>query len=72
MMLWSLLSGDYTGDFALVRRLTDSYLDKNSIIVLHDNEKAKQIFDQSLEHIVKTAKEKNFTILRNLIENELR
>jgi peptidoglycan/xylan/chitin deacetylase (PgdA/CDA1 family) len=60
IMLWSLLTGDYTGDFAYVRRLTDSYLESNSIIVMHDNRKAAEIFDQSLDFIVKTAKEKKY------------
>jgi len=60
LMLWTILSGDHTGDFATVRRLTDSYLTSNSIIVLHDNLKASIIFDQSLEYIVKTAADRKF------------
>jgi len=60
MMLWSFLTGDHKQDFAHVRRLTDSYLQSNSIIVMHDNKKTRDIFDQSLEFIVKTAKEKKY------------
>jgi peptidoglycan-N-acetylglucosamine deacetylase len=60
MMLWTFLTGDHTGDFASLKRLTDSYLEKNSIIVMHENKKSAGIFDQSLEHIVKTSKEKNY------------
>ena len=64
MMLWTLLSGDHTGDFATVRRLTDSYLSENSVIVLHDNKKSSVIFDQSLEHISKTASDRQWTFSR--------
>lgn len=60
IMLWTILSGDHTGDFATVRRLTDSYLTSNSIIVMHDNIKASIIFDQSLEYIFKTAEDRKF------------
>ncbi|MDY0016981.1 MAG: polysaccharide deacetylase family protein [Candidatus Delongbacteria bacterium] len=60
IMLWTILSGDHTGDFSTVRRLTDSYLTSNSIIVMHDNIKASIIFDQSLEYIFKTAEDRKF------------
>lgn len=60
IMLWTILSGDHTGDFATVRMLTDSYLTSNSIIVMHDNIKASIIFDQSLEYIFKTAEDRKF------------
>jgi peptidoglycan/xylan/chitin deacetylase (PgdA/CDA1 family) len=61
MMLWTLLTGDHTGDFATVRRLTDSYLTENSVIVLHDNKKSAVIFDQSLEHIKNTATDRQWS-----------
>lgn len=61
MMLWTVMSGDHTGDFATVRRITDSYLTDNSIIVLHDNKKSLTVFDQSLEYIVKTAAERKIS-----------
>ncbi len=60
MMLWSLLTGDHTGDFAAVRRITNSYLERNTILVMHDNRKASVVFDQSLEHIVNLAEERHF------------
>lgn len=63
MMLWTLLSGDHTGDFATVRRLTDTYLTKNSIIVLHDNKKSSLVFDQSLEHIRKTVSDRRWVFI---------
>ncbi|MBN2857371.1 MAG: polysaccharide deacetylase family protein [Candidatus Delongbacteria bacterium] len=61
MMLWTMLTGDHTGDFATVRRLTDSYLTENSIIVLHDNKKSSVIFDQSLEHIKKVVSDRQWS-----------
>ena len=62
MMLWSLLTGDHTGDFSHVRRLVDSYLQDGSIIVLHDNEKANQIFSESIKYIVQACKDKGIAI----------
>ena len=62
MMLWSLLTGDHTGDFSHVRRLVDSYLQDRSIIVLHDNEKANQIFSESIKYIVQVCKDKGIAI----------
>ncbi|MCK5760680.1 MAG: polysaccharide deacetylase family protein [Candidatus Delongbacteria bacterium] len=62
MMLWSLLSGDHTGDFAHVRRLIDSYLHDRSIVVLHDNKKSKDIFAESIEYIVQTCKDRGITV----------
>ncbi|HQP70882.1 MAG TPA: polysaccharide deacetylase family protein, partial [Clostridiales bacterium] len=60
IMLWSFLTADHTQDFAMVRRLTDTYLQNNSIIVMHDNQKSSVIFDQSLEYIAKAAIEKKY------------
>lgn len=63
MMLWSLLTGDHTGDFSLLRRLVDSYLGDQSIIVMHDNKKSIEIFSESLEYIVQVCKDRNITII---------
>jgi len=60
MMMWSFLTADHTGDFSKVKRLSDSYLERSSIIVMHDNKKSRDIFDQSLDYVVKTAKEKKY------------
>jgi peptidoglycan/xylan/chitin deacetylase (PgdA/CDA1 family) len=60
MMLWTFLTGDHTGDFASVRRLGDTHLSSNSIIVMHDNNKSASVFDQSLEYIVTLAKDRKF------------
>ena len=58
--MWSFLTADHTGDFSKVKRLSDSYLERSSIIVMHDNKKSRDIFDQSLDYVVKTAKEKKY------------
>jgi peptidoglycan-N-acetylglucosamine deacetylase len=60
IMLWSFLTADHTQDFAMVRRLTDTYLENNSIIVMHDNQKSAVIFDQAIEYIHKAAAEKKY------------
>ena len=64
MMLWTLLSGDHTGDFSTVRRLIGSYLRKGSIIVMHDNRKSSEIFSESLECIVRTAMDRKLSFSR--------
>ncbi|MBN2790244.1 MAG: polysaccharide deacetylase family protein [Candidatus Delongbacteria bacterium] len=63
MMLWSLLTGDHTGDFLHVRRLVDSYLKNSSIIVMHDNKKSMEIFSESLEYIVQICKDREISII---------
>lgn len=62
MMLWSLLTGDHTGDYSHVRRLLDSYLENHSIVVLHDNKKSKEIFSESIRYIVQVCKDKKIII----------
>jgi peptidoglycan/xylan/chitin deacetylase (PgdA/CDA1 family) len=63
MMLWSLLSGDHTGDFLHVRRLADSYLYNGSIVVMHDNKKSIDIFSESMKYIVQACRDKGISIL---------
>ena len=62
MMLWSLLSGDHTGDIFHVRRLIDSYLQDRSILVMHDNKKSIDIFSESVEYIIQACREKKIAI----------
>lgn len=63
MMLWSLLTGDHTGDFLHLRRLVDSYLKDSSIIVLHDNDKSMEIFAESIKYIVQTCIDRGIAII---------
>lgn len=60
-MMWSVLTGDYNGDFSLVKYTIDKYLDKNSIITLHDSNKSKSIIIDSLKYICDQTEKKGFS-----------
>ena len=50
-VMWSLLTHDFKGDLSLVKHAVVKYLKKNSIIVLHDNIKSKDIILDSISFI---------------------
>lgn len=54
-VMWSLLTYDYKNDLALVKSSVRKYIDKNSIIVLHDSFKSKNIIADSINYIIETA-----------------
>lgn len=58
--MWSLLTYDYKNDFKMVRKSIDKYLSNNSIIVLHDNYKSKDIIEESMDYIVEQVNKKDF------------
>lgn len=62
MMLWSFLTGDHTGDLPTVKRLTDTYLSRNSIVVMHDNNKSAPLFRDSLEYLLNAAEKKKYPV----------
>lgn len=51
IFMWSLLTEDYKGDFSLVKRNIKNFLKPNSIIVFHNNLKAKSILRDSLNYL---------------------
>ncbi|MEO8399473.1 MAG: polysaccharide deacetylase family protein [Ignavibacteriaceae bacterium] len=61
-VMWSLLTYDYKNDLKLVKFAVKNYLKKNSIIVLHDSLKSKNIIIDSLEFILDEADKKGFQI----------
>lgn len=54
-VMWSLLTYDYQNDFKKVKFAVDNYLLKNSIIVLHDSNKSKDIIVDSINYIIDKA-----------------
>ncbi|MEJ2493708.1 MAG: hypothetical protein P8Y79_05205 [Ignavibacteriaceae bacterium] len=58
--MWSLLTYDYQNDFKKVRFAIDNYLMKNSIIVLHDSNKNKNIIIDSINYIADSVYQKGF------------
>ena len=54
-VMWSLLTYDYKNDFDIVKISVRKFLGKNSIVVLHDSDKSKNIIADSINYIVETA-----------------
>jgi peptidoglycan/xylan/chitin deacetylase (PgdA/CDA1 family) len=59
-VMWSLLTYDYKKELKKVKFSIDKYLQNNSLIVLHDNIKTKEIIIDSIEYIVKKADQNGF------------
>ncbi|MCW8848670.1 MAG: polysaccharide deacetylase family protein [Melioribacteraceae bacterium] len=51
-VMWSLLTYDYKNDLNIVKFAVNNYLMHNSIIVLHDSNKSKNIITDSIKYIV--------------------
>ncbi len=51
-VMWSLLTQDYNNDFKVVKFAVTKYLERDSIIVLHDSLKSKDIILDSINFIV--------------------
>lgn len=61
-VMWSLLTYDYKNDLNLLKFAVENYLHKNSIIVLHDSLKSKEIIQSSIDFIYENISMKNFKI----------
>ncbi|HQF42133.1 MAG TPA: polysaccharide deacetylase family protein [Ignavibacteriaceae bacterium] len=59
-VMWSLLTYDYKNDLEVVKFGVKKYLRNNSIIVLHDNIKSKNIILDSISLIVDEARSRNY------------
>jgi peptidoglycan/xylan/chitin deacetylase (PgdA/CDA1 family) len=59
-VMWSLLTEDYKNDFEVVKFAVTNYLMKNSIIVLHDSIKSKNIIKDSINFITDEAAKNGF------------
>ena len=60
-VMWSLLTEDYKNNFETVKFAVKNYLKENSIIVLHDSVKSKNIIKDSINFILDKAFEKGYT-----------
>lgn len=60
-VMWSLLTYDYKNSFELVKFAVTNFMKKDSIIVLHDSIKSKNIISDSIEFIVEHSVEKKFS-----------
>ena len=59
-VMWNLLTYDYKNDIKRVNFSIDNYLQNNSIIVLHDNNKSSDFIVDSIKYIADTAAAKGF------------
>ncbi len=59
-VMWSLLTYDYKNDLSFVKFATQKYLNKDSIIVLHDSNKSKNIILDSISLIADEVRKQNY------------
>lgn len=59
-VMWNLLTYDYKNDINIVKFAVRKYLKNNSIIVLHDSIKSKNIIIDSLEFIAEEVKNRGY------------
>lgn len=59
-VMWSLLTYDYKNDISIVKFAVQRYLLINSIIVLHDSNKSKNIIVDSIKLIADEVRKKNY------------
>lgn len=60
-VMWSLLTYDFRGNSSLVKYSVVKYLKKNSIIVLHDSLRSRDIILDSISFIADEVSEKGFS-----------
>ncbi len=59
-VMWNLLTYDFENNFEKVKYAIENYLNKNSIIVLHDSLKSSDIIEDSLNYTIDQISKKGF------------
>ena len=59
-IMWSLLTYDYKNDLSIVKFAVEKYLTPDSIIVLHDSNKSKNIISDSISFIADEVEKRNY------------
>ena len=59
-VMWSLFTYDFRYDIKSIKFTIKKYLKYNSIVVMHDNNKSKSTVVETIEEIVKIARERGF------------
>lgn len=62
LVMWTLLTYDFTSDFDVVKKTIKRYTRSNSILVFHDNSKTNGIIIDSLKYAIDHINNKNFII----------
>ncbi len=61
-VMWSLFTFDYKNDLNVVKFVINNYLEKDSIVVFHDNLKSKEIIIKALDFLFEEVSKKDFEI----------
>lgn len=59
-VMWSIMTYDFQNDFSKVKFAVDNFLQNNSIIVLHDSLKSKDIIGDSIDYVVESTNKNGF------------
>jgi len=59
-IMWSLLTYDYKNDLSIVKFTVEKYLQNNSILVLHDSNKSKNIITDSISFITDEVRKRKY------------
>jgi peptidoglycan/xylan/chitin deacetylase (PgdA/CDA1 family) len=59
-VMWSLLTYDYKNDLSIIKFAVEKYLKHNSIIVLHDSNKSKNVITDSISIIADEVRKRNY------------
>lgn len=59
-VMWNLLTYDYKNDIKRVKFSVDNYLQNNSIVVLHDNDKSSDFIVDSIKYIADSAAKNDY------------
>lgn len=62
IMMWSLLTEDYSGSLNKVKNNISKYLRSNSIVIFHNNPKSKEIIIPSLELLLEESYKRGYRI----------
>ncbi len=61
-VMWSLLTQDYKNDFNIVKFAVQNYLKSDSVMVLHDSIKSKNIISDSIKFVIDESNKRGFEI----------
>lgn len=59
-VMWTLLTYDFRNDMNEIKKSAAKYLDRRSVVVLHDSLKSKDIIANSIDYIMEKISEKGF------------
>jgi len=61
-VMWSLITYDFNSDLETYKKIVSRYLKSNSIVVLHDSLKSKEIIVDCIQYLIDKAADENYEI----------